>query len=107
MNEHPYELGRVTFSQQGHDKGRAFVIVDVVDELYVLIADGDARRLEHPKKKQKKHLHTTPIVATEIARALSQGKPLLDSDLRKEISAAAEAMRMGKSDKEECALVQE
>ena len=107
MNEHSYELGRVTFSKQGHDKKRAFVIVGLVDERYVLIADGDTRKFEHPKKKQCKHLHTTPIVATEIAHTLTQGKPLQDSDLRKAISTAVEAMQMGKSDKEECALVQE
>ena len=45
MKPSVHELGRVVFSKQGHDKGKAFLVVGLVDETYVLIADGDSRKL--------------------------------------------------------------
>ena len=114
MNEHPYEIGRVTISKQGHDRGRAFVIVGVADEKHVLIADGDTRKLAQPKKKQCKHLRTKPFVAEAVVSALARGDQSADSEIRKALASLA--AELGKDPlakagsnavKEECALVQE
>ncbi len=120
----PLELGRVAVSKQGHDKGDWFVVVGAYDERHALIADGRHRRLEKPKKKQTKHLKARPYVAQAIADALSKGSALLDSDIRKAIQAAREALAQAEPNppppypnqpggkapchqKEECALVKE
>ena len=70
MKPSVHELGRVVLSKQGHDKGRAFVVVGLIDENYVLIADGDSRKLAKPKKKQAKHLIPKPHVTTDILDAI-------------------------------------
>ena len=107
-----YEVGRVVFSRQGHDKGRWFVVVGTVDERYVLIADGKSRRLENPKKKQTKHLRFKPVLLEGIQSAIEQGKPLMNSDIRKAIQAVADKYEIGQNagrpsgQKEECVLVQ-
>lgn len=54
-----YEVGRVVVSKAGRDKGRKLVIVAIMDDQYVLVADGDLRKLEHPKKKKRMHLKLT------------------------------------------------
>ena len=110
MKDIPFDVGRVVRSKQGHDKGRWFAVVETVDETYVLIADGRTRKLEKPKKKQHKHLRAAPVTLTEIAGMLAEGKPVLDSDLRKALApfaAEEEKRRNGCQKKEECALVQE
>ncbi len=42
-------------SKAGHDKGAVYVIIREEKE-YVYVADGDARPLSHPKKKNWKHI---------------------------------------------------
>ena len=49
------EPGRVVLSRQGRDEGRYCVILEVVDEQFVMMADGLTRKLAHPKKKKLKH----------------------------------------------------
>lgn len=49
-------LGSIARSTAGRDKDKIFVIVGVLDEAYVLIADGRSRKIEKPKKKKLKHL---------------------------------------------------
>ena len=40
MERLPMEIGRVVLSRQGRDAGRCFVVLQVVDDQYVLMADG-------------------------------------------------------------------
>lgn len=50
-----YNLGTLAFSKAGHDKGELFLIVKAEAE-NVYLVDGKYRRLENPKKKNKKHI---------------------------------------------------
>lgn len=77
------ELGRVVLSIQGHDKGKTFLVVGLVDEKHVLIADGDSRKLCKPKKKQAKHLTPKPYVAEEALDSIKKQVQTADSDIRK------------------------
>ncbi len=47
--------GSVVKSTAGHDKGRFGVVVGFQND-WPLIADGKERKLEHPKRKNPKHL---------------------------------------------------
>ena len=47
--------GMLVKSKAGRDKGSIYVIIDVNAE-YVYLADGLARTVRRPKKKNKKHL---------------------------------------------------
>ena len=46
--------------------------VGMVDERFVLIADGDTRKAEHPKKKQVKHLRALPALATDALEPVAR-----------------------------------
>ena len=50
-----FEVGMLTRSKAGHDKGHVYIIMKE-DSAYVYLVDGNIRTLEHPKKKKKKHV---------------------------------------------------
>lgn len=78
--------GRVVLSTQGRDEGRYFVVLEVIDENFVRIADGLTRKVDHPKKKKVKHLRPKPIVV-EVDGSKLPNKHLQDSDLRNALAA--------------------
>lgn len=80
-------LGQIVHSRAGRDKGRYFIIVGIVDENYVLIADGDLRKIERPKKKKIKHLVFHDWIAKDIQEAFHLNKKIKDSDLRKALQS--------------------
>ena len=86
MERLPMETGRAVQSLQGRDAGRCFVILQVVDDQLVLMADGLTRKLDHPKKKKVKHLHPKPVRMEGVEDGLKSHQ-LLDSDLRKFLRA--------------------
>lgn len=72
-------IGRVVKSKAGHDKGRLFVVVGIVDDSHVLICDGRLRPLNKPKIKKLKHL--SPIAA----ECMQLDNGVLDAHIRKHL----------------------
>ena len=58
--------GDVVIAKAGKEKGGLFVVTQVLDPKYVLIADGNHRPLEKPKKKNTTHLKRTNQTIGEI-----------------------------------------
>lgn len=50
--QNPLVPGQIVKSKSGRDKGDVFFVVEVIDDDYVLIADGDRRKSENPKRKK-------------------------------------------------------
>ena len=74
--------GIVVFSKKGRDKGRYFVVLYSLDADFVMIGDGDTRKLGHLKKKRRKHLTACPWEYPELPEKYRAGQ-LMDSDIRK------------------------
>ena len=53
--------GTVVISRAGHDCGRAMLVVRNDGE-FLFVADGKERKLEKPKKKNRKHVRATSRV---------------------------------------------
>lgn len=85
MVEYPVEIGRLVKSAAGRDKGRYFVIIDIIDGQYVHIVDGDLRSKDRPKKKKLKHLKLCPEVLYGIAGKLKEGARVFDAEIRSAI----------------------
>lgn len=51
--------GTVVIAKAGRDKGRAFAVIQILDDRTALIADGKSRPLERPKRKNLIHLQAT------------------------------------------------
>ena len=77
------ELGEIVSSTAGRDEGRYFVVIDIVNQNYVKIADGDLRKIENPKLKNIKHLNTTGEIVEELSIWLHNKKRVRDEDLKK------------------------
>jgi ribosomal protein L14E/L6E/L27E len=79
-------IGQIVHSRAGRDKDRFFIVVSLVNEEYVLIADGDLRKINNPKKKKIKHLVLHDVYAEGIKSMLLNNQRVVDADLRKALS---------------------
>lgn len=77
------QLGRVVYSKAGRDKDKFFIIIGVLDEQYVYIADGNLRSVEKPKKKKIRHLVFTNTTADEVKNLLISGEKVSNLMIRK------------------------
>ena len=50
------KLGTYVCATCGRDANKCFLVVGMLDEAFVLIADGKSRKIQSPKKKKIKHL---------------------------------------------------
>jgi ribosomal protein L14E/L6E/L27E len=83
--QNPLVPGQLVKSKSGHDKGYVFFVIEVIDDDYVLIADGDRRKSEKPKKKKVKHLQPYDSINSNIAEKLAQGLRLDNMELQREL----------------------
>ena len=86
MEPIPFDEGRLVTATAGRDRKRHFVVIGIPEEGYVLMADGDTRRLDHPKKKKTKHLRPSPVNMNDLA-LLREERRLKDSDIRAFLAA--------------------
>lgn len=82
------DKGQFVLSIAGRDKNRIFMVVDTIDENYVLIADGMLRSINKPKKKKLKHLKL--VSGMEV---VDISTPVSDKGLSKIIKAASKSYR--------------
>lgn len=73
------------YSVAGRDKDRAFVVLKVDHRGYLILADGDARKIGQPKVKNPKHIRKTSLVLTEIRDMLLAGEQPENHVLRSSI----------------------
>ena len=71
-------MNQLAVSLSGHDKGRLYAIVSETDAM-VFLADGRSRKLDHPKKKNLKHIRKVLHLPADIVLALEAVSR--DSDL--------------------------
>ncbi|MBR1584218.1 MAG: hypothetical protein IJ662_01605 [Clostridia bacterium] len=58
------------------------MVLYTVDADFVMMADGDTRKLDHLKKKRRKHLAACPHEFPHLLELYGKGQ-LKDSDIRK------------------------
>jgi len=78
-----YQLGEIAISKSGRDKGKHYIVVGIEDNNYVNIADGDVRRVEHPKRKNIKHLRFTGDIIEELSIWLKDKKRVRNEDIKR------------------------
>lgn len=75
-------MGQVAYSKAGRDTKKVMIVVGVIDSTFVLMSDGDLRRVEKPKKKRIKHLEITNRVLEPISEKLRNGQKVSNSEIR-------------------------
>ena len=78
--------GDIVCSLAGHDAGSLFFVVEAGPDS-VLLADGKRRRVENPKRKNRKHVSIVARTDSRVADQLRQGDKVTNSELRRELAA--------------------
>lgn len=92
--------GQIVKSKAGHDKGCVFFVVGVLDDEYVLIADGGRRKYDSPKKKKVKHLQPYNRINKTIAEKITSGQRVENIDLQRELEKSG-AIQLAIANQEE------
>lgn len=82
MKEKSVNIGQIVISKAGRDKGRWYIVKELIDDQFVNAVDGELRKLERPKKKKLKHLDVKPMIAESIAHKLASKKRVMDAEIR-------------------------
>lgn len=63
-------IGQIVLVNKGRDAGQLAVIIQNIDGRFVLIADGNKRKFDTPKRKNIQHLtcydHVSPVIQNSI-----------------------------------------
>ncbi|MHB9095545.1 MAG: RNA-binding protein [Eubacteriales bacterium] len=81
------QVGQLVKSAAGRDKGKFYLIYDVLDKAFVRVIDGDKKKLTNPKKKNIKHLKFFPVQADAVAGKLRKGEPIIIEEISEAIHA--------------------
>ena len=78
-------ISDIIVSTAGRDQGKLFFVIGT-EGVYVLIANGKDRKLEHPKRKKLKHVRFVTRTDSRVALKLRAGEKVLNSEMRKELA---------------------
>lgn len=76
------QIGQLVKVLKGRDAGAIYVIIGIVDDRFVWIADGNKRKFDQPKRKNAQHLELLPIVSSEIVHNLQETGRVTNGKLR-------------------------
>jgi len=82
-------LGQIVRIKQGREAGQYAVIIEVVDDRYVLLADGEKRKTTCPKKKNLQHIEKMNYVSPEVQNSLLETGRVTNGKLRFALSKFA------------------
>lgn len=76
------EIGRIVKVLRGREQEKYAVIVRIIDERFVAIADGHKRKFDQPKKKNLLHLELLAEVSGEVADSIMETGRVTNGKLR-------------------------
>ena len=80
-----YVISDLVMATAGRDKGKLFYVIGT-EGVYVLLADGKGRTLEHPKRKKITHVKGIARGDSHVAAKLAGGERVLNSELRRDLA---------------------
>ena len=73
-------IGNLALSSSGKDKGYIYIIYSV-DLNHVYLVDGNARRINNPKKKNLKHVKILNAKSEKIRKKILENVKVFDSEI--------------------------
>jgi ribosomal protein L14E/L6E/L27E len=73
-------LGQIIMVLSGRDAGKHAVVVRL-DDSYVWLANGQTRKYEKPKRKNRRHIQPTRFIAEEVVEAIESNGSVDDAKL--------------------------
>lgn len=85
------QIGQFVKVLRGKDEDSYAVIIAIIDDKFVMIADGDKRRFDQPKRKNVLHLTLQPAFSHEVINSLQETGRVTNAKLRYAIQKYAHA----------------
>lgn len=76
------QLGEIVQIIRGRESEQYAVIIKVLDDRFVLLADGEKRKYDRPKKKNMKHIVTTHYISSDVRKSLLETNRVSNGKLR-------------------------
>ncbi|GAA2716896.1 KOW domain-containing RNA-binding protein [Cytobacillus oceanisediminis] len=74
--------GQIVLIKRGRDAGQYAIIIRLMDERFVLLADGDKKKFDRPKKKNIQHLQLLNYISPEVQSSLKETGRVTNGKLR-------------------------
>ena len=75
-------IGQVVRILQGREAGQYAVVLKLIDDRYVLLADGEKRKYDRPKKKNLHHIEVMDYISPEVQNSLLETGRVTNGKLR-------------------------
>lgn len=75
-------IGQIVEVTKGRETGQYAVIIGMLNERFVLLADGNKRKYDQPKKKNIQHIRFTGELAMEAFESIQESGRVTNSKLR-------------------------
>ncbi|SEB19110.1 hypothetical protein SAMN05421743_12558 [Thalassobacillus cyri] len=75
-------IGQVVRIVQGREAEQYMVVIDLLDNRFVLLADGEKRKFDRPKKKNLQHVELMDFVSPEVQHSLLETGRVTNGKLR-------------------------
>ena len=79
-------------SDAGRDKGKIFAVLAVEGE-FLLLADGKSRKVEHPKRKKRRHVLFVSAEESRLTDKIKSGEKITNSELRRALAVFREEVQ--------------
>jgi large subunit ribosomal protein L14e len=76
------QLGQIVKILRGRDLNKFAIIIAIVDQRFLWIADGDKRKFDQPKKKNLLHLQLQDAISQEVVNSLLESGRVTNGKLR-------------------------
>jgi len=75
-------IGQVVRILQGRERGQYAIIIKLLEDRFVLLADGEKRKYDRPKKKNLHHIEIMDFVSPEVQDSLLKTGRVTNGKLR-------------------------
>ncbi len=80
------KIGQIVSTLKGRDAGQYSVVIQQLDEKFVLIADGDKRKFDRAKRKNIQHLQKYDYISPEVQNSIFETGRVTNGKLRFAVS---------------------
>ncbi|MFD1039136.1 KOW motif-containing protein [Virgibacillus byunsanensis] len=75
-------IGQVVRIMQGREADQYAIVLEIIDDRYVLLADGEKRKYDRPKKKNLHHIEVMDYISPEVQNSLLETGRVTNGKLR-------------------------
>lgn len=76
------QIGQIVRIMQGREAGQYAIVMNILDNRYVLLADGEKRKYDRPKKKNLNHIEAIEYISPEVQSSLLETGRVTNGKLR-------------------------